>query len=63
MNKIRAIVGAAGATFAACLWAQTPVPGYPSKPIRAVIPFTAGSATDILGRLIAPKLHDSWGQQ
>jgi tripartite-type tricarboxylate transporter receptor subunit TctC len=36
---------------------------YPSKPIRVVVPFTAGSATDILARLIGPKLNESWGQQ
>ena len=35
---------------------------FPSKPIRVVVPFTPGSASDILARLIAPKLNDSWGQ-
>ncbi len=37
--------------------------GYPSKPIRFVIPFTPGSASDILARTIGPKLSEAWGQQ
>jgi tripartite-type tricarboxylate transporter receptor subunit TctC len=36
---------------------------FPSKPIRIVVPFTPGSASDILARLIAPKMTDNWGQQ
>jgi len=36
---------------------------YPSGPIRMVVPFTPGSASDILARLIQPKLNESWGQQ
>jgi tripartite-type tricarboxylate transporter receptor subunit TctC len=38
-------------------------PTYPDKPIRMVVPFTAGSATDILARLVGPRLTDSLGQQ
>src|SRR5215212_4209528 len=36
---------------------------YPTRPIRIVVPFTAGSASDLLARMIGPKLADAWGQQ
>ncbi len=35
---------------------------YPSKPIRIIIPFPAGSSLDIMSRLIAPKLTERLGQ-
>ncbi len=36
---------------------------YPVRPIRMIIPSGAGGITDIIGRAIAPKLADSFGQQ
>jgi len=36
---------------------------YPTKPIRMIAPFTAGSGSDILARLIGPRLREAWGQQ
>jgi tripartite-type tricarboxylate transporter receptor subunit TctC len=35
---------------------------YPSKPIKAIVPFAAGSATDQIGRAFAQKMSESLGQ-
>ena len=36
---------------------------YPTRPIRILVPFTAGSQTDLFARIIAPKMSENWGQQ
>jgi len=35
---------------------------YPSRPVKIVVPFTAGSATDILARTVGQKLSEIWNQ-
>ena len=35
---------------------------YPNKPIKFVVPFSAGSATDNVGRILAQAMSDAWGQ-
>lgn len=37
--------------------------GYPSKPIRFVVPAAPGGASEVLARTIGQKLTGSWGQQ
>jgi tripartite-type tricarboxylate transporter receptor subunit TctC len=41
---------------------QAAAQSYPNKPVHVIVPFTAGSATDILARTFGQKLSELWGQ-
>jgi tripartite-type tricarboxylate transporter receptor subunit TctC len=43
--------------------AQVNVAGYPAKSIRLVVPFAAGGALDVVGRVVGAKLTENWGRQ
>src|SRR5262245_45706235 len=60
MNKATSLAGAAlaMAAFAAC--AQD-AGSYPNRPVRLIVGFTPGSATDITARMIAQKFSEAWG--
>ena len=48
---------------AAALPAVSPIAlaqAYPSRPVRIIVGFTAGSATDIAARLFAQKFNEAW---
>jgi len=52
-----------GAFVVATFWASVAFgQSYPNKPVHVVVPFTAGSATDILARTFGQKLSEMWNQ-
>jgi tripartite-type tricarboxylate transporter receptor subunit TctC len=53
---------AAGLLAALCA-AGAHAQNYPARPVRMIVPFPAGGATDIIGRLVAQKLAEALGQQ
>src|SRR5262245_1249319 len=59
MKIITRIVAVALAAAALQVSAQN----YPTRPVRVIIAFPPGSATDIIGRVISAKVSELWGQQ
>ncbi|MGZ5730318.1 MAG: tripartite tricarboxylate transporter substrate binding protein, partial [Burkholderiales bacterium] len=74
---MRAVIGATRRLVYSCAaavwicsaasWAQTTSTrsgsDFPSKPVRYVIPFSAGTGNDIVGRVLTERLTRLWGQQ
>src|SRR5437868_8878391 len=65
LNNVRRVrVSSSVIAFAALLFtagaaaAQT----YPSKPVRILVGFTAGSSIDVVARILTQKLSESWKQ-
>ncbi|MCY7370993.1 MAG: tripartite tricarboxylate transporter substrate binding protein [Polaromonas sp.] len=60
---IRSIATVFATAFATVLCASAALAQpYPNKPIKAIVPFAAGSATDQIGRAFAQKMSDTLGQ-
>lgn len=54
------IVTMAGAVMVAGVDAAE---NYPLRPVRLIVPFAPGAAQDIMGRVVAQRLTEAWGQQ
>jgi tripartite-type tricarboxylate transporter receptor subunit TctC len=59
---IRHAFAAALALFAAGGAAAQDASAYPSQPLRIIVPYPPGGATDTLARIVATKLQESWRQ-
>ncbi len=65
MISKRTFLKSAGATGIALLTGRTAfaaLTDYPSRPVRWIVPYTAGGATDVLSRLICQHLSERLGQ-
>lgn len=63
MNTFRRLLGAgAAAALTALAWPALAQESYPNKPIKLVIPTSAGGAMDAMTRAIAEKLSEAWKQ-
>ncbi|MCX7138276.1 MAG: tripartite tricarboxylate transporter substrate binding protein [Proteobacteria bacterium] len=59
MSKLMAVIATLGLLVAAPAFAQQ----YPAKTIRLIVPFVAGGSADVLGRVLAQRLTQQYGQQ
>ncbi len=62
-HHARFILCIATAMSTMLLSSVAPAQQYPHKPIRFIVPFPPGGATDVISRVVGQKLHDALGQQ
>ena len=65
MKQMRQLWLGAAAVLAACFASIAPAPAqdFPTQRVTIVVPFGAGSVTDIMARILADDLGKRWGQQ
>ena len=65
-NSFRRKIVLGGASAATTMllpgFAAAQAQGFPTKPIRIIVPFAAGSASDVIARLFGQKINDYLGQ-
>ena len=60
IRGLRQVLVVCTALVLAC---PAPAQNYPLRPVRLVVPFSAGGAADVPGRILTPRLSEALGQQ
>lgn len=64
LDSIRILAIGSALALSTSVWAQSrTAQDYPNRPVRMIVPQAAGSGVDLMARLVAQKLTDSFGQQ
>ncbi len=61
-SSLRVLLAALACTATLAPITSALAQSYPTKPVRMVVPYPPGGATDVIGRMIADKLGTKWGQ-
>ena len=61
-SSLRVLLAALACTATLAPVTSALAQSYPTKPVRMVVPYPPGGATDVIGRMIADKLGTQWGQ-
>ena len=62
MSVMRFVSAVALAALITSAVAAVPSSQYPARPVRFVVPFPTGGATDIIARILAERMSQAWGQ-
>jgi len=62
-NSIVTVTTLWRAAFCVLVSTSTMAQIYPVKPVRIIVPFSAGSGGDVFARTLGPKFAEAWGQQ
>jgi tripartite-type tricarboxylate transporter receptor subunit TctC len=60
--KMATVLRTALVSFLCCALTSTAQEGYPSRPVKFVVPFAAGGPLDVMARLVGQKLGERWGK-
>ncbi len=61
-NCYQQLIASLSALFLVCISQTAASQDFPIKPVRWIVPYSAGASNDVVARLLAQKLSQTWGQ-